>query len=486
VAVDVAAGNACPLIAGICVSTDVVGASEVLRKTAKAILRNHSINRLRVHEVSDVQQLAAGCDFLLSKGCNGVVALGVLLKDNWAAGHLASAVTQALGQLGSAAKKPVIPGIVFADSEDAAEQLAEKIAKKGAVGLSKILKPEEKSAVKLTSDSKRAADTAKALSSGTAGDSGLPQTTMQLLQQLRSSFGAHGARSISGISRKFRVMDDDGSGDLCLEEFKKALKEHVLGWTDEQIAEVFEWFDEDKSGAISYDEFLFGLKGEMNDRRAQLVLQAFALLDKDKSGTVEVNDIQAAYNAKQHPDVIAGKKTENQVLREFLDTFDCGEKDGKVSPAEFCKYYSQVSASIDDDDYFELMIRNAWHISGGEGVCANTTCRRVLVTHSDGRQTVEEIKNDLGVDPTDTDAMMKNLQAQGLSDVDGMERFGNLDTTSPATKAAPSLGSKKSSAASASTGVDSMAQRLAGTSFDETPLPRRRQAPGGQSTFTFG
>lgn len=38
------------------------------------------------------------------------------------------------------------------------------------------------------------------------------------------------------------------------------------------------------------------------------------------------------------------------------------------------------------------MIRNAWHISGGEGWCENTTCRRVLVTHKDGTQTVEEIK----------------------------------------------------------------------------------------------
>lgn len=59
---------------------------------------------------------------------------------------------------------------------------------------------------------------------------------------------------------------------------------------------------------------------------------------------------------------------------------------------EFCSYYSNISASIDDDDYFELMMRNAWHISGGEGWCANTSNRRVLVTHAGGKQTVEEIK----------------------------------------------------------------------------------------------
>jgi DNA-directed RNA polymerase subunit N (RpoN/RPB10) len=78
--------------------------------------------------------------------------------------------------------------------------------------------------------------------------------------------------------------------------------------------------------------------------------------------------------------------------REFLDTFDSGAKDGKVTADEWVDYYRNVSASIDDDDYFELMMRNAWHISGGEGWCANSSCRRVLATHADGHQSVEEIK----------------------------------------------------------------------------------------------
>lgn len=40
--------------------------------------------------------------------------------------------------------------------------------------------------------------------------------------------------------------------------------------------------------------------------------------------------------------------------------------------------------SIDDDAYFELMMRNAWHIAGGEGQRANTTIARHLVTDRDG------------------------------------------------------------------------------------------------------
>ena len=36
--------------------------------------------------------------------------------------------------------------------------------------------------------------------------------------------------------------------------------------------------------------------------------------------------------------------------------------DGKVTLNEFCDYYSNVSASIDDDEYFKLMITNAWNL----------------------------------------------------------------------------------------------------------------------------
>ena len=37
---------------------------------------------------------------------------------------------------------------------------------------------------------------------------------------------------------------------------------------------------------------------------------------------VNVEDLKGLYNASQHPDVKSGKKTEEDVLYEFLDTFE--------------------------------------------------------------------------------------------------------------------------------------------------------------------
>ena len=45
-------------------------------------------------------------------------------------------------------------------------------------------------------------------------------------------------------------------------------------------------------------------------------------MDRDNSGTIDINDVRQRYNAKMHPDVKAGKKTEDEVLPEFLDNFE--------------------------------------------------------------------------------------------------------------------------------------------------------------------
>ena len=60
----------------------------------------------------------------------------------------------------------------------------------------------------------------------------------------------------------------------------------------------------------------------MNDFRIALVDLAFDILDKNDNGSIELADIEDVYNAKQHPDVKAGRKKEEDVLLEFLETFE--------------------------------------------------------------------------------------------------------------------------------------------------------------------
>ena len=178
---------------------------------------------------------------------------------------------------------------------------------------------------------------------------------------------ARGARSIIGIGRVFKIMDDNRSGTLDIQEFAKGCAESKLTFTDIDVQTLFCAFDKNNDGTIAYDEFLSVVKGPMNKNRVALVKRAYKKLDKDGSGQVDYNDICDVYNASKHPAVLEGRKTERQILEEFLATFEMALSevpDGIVTLEEFLEYYTSISASIDNEDYFEQMINSSWNISG--------------------------------------------------------------------------------------------------------------------------
>eukprot|EP00760_Papus_ankaliazontas_P008555 PhM_4_TR13886/c0_g1_i1/m.56466 len=190
-----------------------------------------------------------------------------------------------------------------------------------------------------------------------------PITVKMLKSKLTDALNKRGTRGIFALGRWFRISDSDKSGELSREEFQICMKRLRLPLTPEQSGTLFDAFDDNHSGSIDYDEFLIGLRGEMSATRKRVVAQAYGKLDLNGDGSVDLDEIRQLYSAKGHPDVLKGKKTEEEVLLEFIDTFEVGgEKDGIVTPQEFENYYSNVSASIDDDKYFVLMMNSAWRM----------------------------------------------------------------------------------------------------------------------------
>lgn len=75
-------------------------------------------------------------------------------------------------------------------------------------------------------------------------------------------------------------------------------------------------------GFISFDELLHAVKGDMSPFRKDLVKRVFKKLDFNENGYIDIEDVRKSYNARQHPDVRAGKKSEEEVLLEFMETFE--------------------------------------------------------------------------------------------------------------------------------------------------------------------
>lgn len=100
---------------------------------------------------------------------------------------------------------------------------------------------------------------------------------------------------------------------------------------------MIKYYDVDGDGNVGYEEFLNGLRDPLTQRKQAIVDRAFATLDKKGSGSISASDIAGIFDCTRNPDVVEGKKTADQVLTDFLNSFDGmrGNSDGSVSKQEW-------------------------------------------------------------------------------------------------------------------------------------------------------
>ncbi|XP_050024195.1 calcyphosin-like protein [Dermacentor andersoni] len=182
------------------------------------------------------------------------------------------------------------------------------------------------------------------------------------IEKLRHQCLQRGAHGIKGFAQHFRIMDHSRDKKIDVEEFKQGLHDFNLELSASEVDALFKDLDEDGSGTISFNEFLVALRPPMSAARLEHVQRAFYKMDKTGDGIITIRDLKGLYNARQ-PKFQNGELSEDDAFDLFLQDFDSpNDPDGKVTIDEFIDYYAGVSASIDTDAYFDLMMRNAWKI----------------------------------------------------------------------------------------------------------------------------
>ncbi|XP_071132082.1 calcyphosin-like protein isoform X4 [Mytilus edulis] len=191
----------------------------------------------------------------------------------------------------------------------------------------------------------------------------MADTSAILTQILREQCLRHGLGGIRGLGVVFRTMDLDCSRSLVLDELRIGLDKFGLRMADNYLKTLFDSIDKDKNGKIDFLEFMKALRSPMNNKRIAVISEAFDKLDTNNDGVLDVDDLKVFYtaNAKNHPKYLSGEWTLDQTLRSFLDSIDSpDDPDGVVTREEFLDYYAGVSATIDDDSYFVMMMRSCY------------------------------------------------------------------------------------------------------------------------------
>ncbi|CAN0165406.1 unnamed protein product, partial [Ectocarpus sp. 13 AM-2016] len=239
-------------------------------------------------------------------GVSVVVAIGFLVADaHWCSKEVGGALVKTLLELSLSLKVPVVNGLCFrAVSEGDAAALSGKLAK-GAIHMASVRDGKQEtytvsraipavgnSGDLFASNSRGLSLGPKRRSSVFGQTRAVPTDLTSLLLGLKTSLKAHGATGMFGLARRFRLSDDDKSGTISFHEFQVCMRDAHMGWTEDELKNVFEHFDTDGSDTIDYDEFLFAVRGELNERRAQVILEAFEVMDKDKNGALNASDLK--------------------------------------------------------------------------------------------------------------------------------------------------------------------------------------------------
>lgn len=182
------------------------------------------------------------------------------------------------------------------------------------------------------------------------------------LAKVREALRRQGTHGIHALARRFRALDADGDAGLSVDDLAAGFDEAGAGLSGGEVEAVFTAFDADGNRRISFAEFVAAVRGQMNHRRLALCHAAYDLLDAAGDGFVKVDDMVAKYDFSQNERVLKGEQSVLEAAEEFVAQWDGLQRDGLVTREEFIDYCKGVSASIDSDDYFQLVMKKAWKI----------------------------------------------------------------------------------------------------------------------------
>lgn len=167
-------------------------------------------------------------------------------------------------------------------------------------------------------------------------------------------------------------MKIDKKDDLPLDTFKEViLKAGYIEMEENEIEELFEKFTDANeffsllrvSVLVVFFLSCFQIQAissqpRMSATRLNAVNKAFSKLDPDKKGSTDFTTFKKIYIVDKHPKYQNGDYTKASIFQKILTNF----KNNIITRDDFINYYAAISAQIERDIYFDLLMRECYNL----------------------------------------------------------------------------------------------------------------------------
>ncbi|KAH7831993.1 putative calcyphosin [Monocercomonoides exilis] len=194
--------------------------------------------------------------------------------------------------------------------------------------------------------------------------------------------GRAGAKGFVGLYRAMRMKDPKGTMLIEEEDFGWSIRDICSNtFSKEEIAALFDYLDRsggyiDESdevqkkpaiGKVNYAVLLSELAPPMENSRKSVVKNVFQAIDSDGDGVVAAEELKRCFTASSLDSRVArGESSGADNWREFISNFDFATSDKEnagdilINWDQFEWYYRLISAGIEDDSHFQLLLWSSW------------------------------------------------------------------------------------------------------------------------------
>ena len=189
-----------------------------------------------------------------------------------------------------------------------------------------------------------------------------------LVNILRSKINTNNGITYYSFAHHLKSNEDKSTKTTSLETLISTLELLQININIDDVINFFACLDYEQTGKVLTEEILRIILGEISENRKIAIITKFSEMDKDKTGYLPIKFLKNVFNAKFHPDCFLKQKPENEVFDEFMFTFEvfCFLKnispEKNISYRDFVEYYTPISSSIQDDNYFNDILLGSWNI----------------------------------------------------------------------------------------------------------------------------